>query len=107
VSLDISIIANIKSEVYSANITHNLGEMAEAAGLYKAMWRPDEIGVTEAAQLIPILEDGLAKLEAEPGRFRAMNPPNGWGTYEGLLRCARDYLEACKKHPNGVIEVDR
>lgn len=32
-------------EGYSANITHNLGAMAEAAGIYLALWRPEEIGI--------------------------------------------------------------
>jgi hypothetical protein len=26
--------------VYNANITHNLGKMAEKAGLYETLWRP-------------------------------------------------------------------
>lgn len=30
-------------EVYSANITHNLNRMAEAAGIYLALWRPSEM----------------------------------------------------------------
>ena len=33
---------------YSANITHNLGKMAEEAGIYKHLWRPEEIGITKA-----------------------------------------------------------
>jgi len=38
--------------VYDANITHNLGEMADEAGVYKHLWRPEEIGLTKAAELI-------------------------------------------------------
>ena len=30
-------------EVYSANITHNLGGMAREGGIYQACWRPEEI----------------------------------------------------------------
>jgi hypothetical protein len=29
-----------KEEMYSANITHNLGDMASEAGIYEALWRP-------------------------------------------------------------------
>ena len=29
--------------LYSANITHNLGEMADKAGLYEALWRPHRL----------------------------------------------------------------
>ena len=39
-------------EGYSSNITHNLGAMAREAGIYEACWRPEEIGITKAAQLI-------------------------------------------------------
>lgn len=27
--------------IFSANITHNLNAMAEAAGIYKHLWRPE------------------------------------------------------------------
>jgi hypothetical protein len=40
------------NEVYSANITHNLGKMADEAGVYEALWRPEEIGVKTAFDLI-------------------------------------------------------
>jgi hypothetical protein len=33
-------------------------------------------------------------LEADPGRFRAMNPENGWGDYEGLLGVLREMRDA-------------
>ena len=38
--------------VYSANITHNLTKMADEAGIYECLWRPEEIGITKAGQLI-------------------------------------------------------
>ena len=40
-------------EIYSRNITHNLNDMAEAAGLYEALWRPDDTGFVYARDLIP------------------------------------------------------
>lgn len=96
-----------KREYYSANITHNLAHMAEAAGLYAAMWRPDEQGWKKAAQIIEPLAAGIAKLESDPERFRKMNPANGWGSYEGLLKAARDYLVACREFPDADIKIWR
>ena len=32
-----------EEDLYSANITHNLGKMADAAGLYEALWRPHRL----------------------------------------------------------------
>jgi hypothetical protein len=88
-------------------MTHNLGRMAEAAGLYNAVWRPEENGITEAWQIIPILQDGLERLEADPQKYKAYNPSNGWGSYEGMCEVLRKYLDVCRKHPNAEITVSR
>jgi hypothetical protein len=92
---------------FSANITHNLGGMAEAAGIYKHLWRPEEIGITKAEQLIEPLKDGIALMESDPERFKKFNAPNGWGMYEHFMPWLREYLAACKKYPNATIEVSR
>lgn len=94
-------------EVYSRNITHNLGAMAEAAGIYRHLWRPDEIEIFQAAQLVAPLSAGLAALTEDPDRFRALNPSNGWGTYEGLVTFVADYLAACCANPQATVKVSR
>jgi len=93
--------------IYDSNITHNLNTMAEAAGIYKACWRPDEIGITKAKQLIPLLRDGLAKLEADPKKYEAYNSPNGWGLYRNFVPWVRSYLSACIDNPEADVEVSR
>ena len=93
--------------VYHANITHNLGKMASAAGIYKHLWRPDELGVENAGQLIEPLRVGLAALEGDPERFREFNPSNGWGNYDGLIRFVRNYLAACIQYQDATIYVSR
>lgn len=92
---------------FGGNITHNLAAMAKAANLYYAMWRPEEIGAKLACHIEPALRLGLEALKAEPERFRAHNPENGWGSYEGLVDFVGQYLEACRKHPKARIEVSR
>lgn len=94
-------------EVYHANITHNLGRMAAEAGLYQALWHPDEIGATHAHLLIFPLEAGLARLRSDPKHYRALNPSNGWGTYEGLVRFVEGYLAACVEWPQAEVRVSR
>jgi hypothetical protein len=96
-----------QDEVYWSNITHNLGQMADAAGIYKALWRPNENGLDMAAQLIEPLEDGLGRLRASPDEFKAFNPTNGWGDYDVLVRFVADYLAACKTHPGARVRVSR
>jgi hypothetical protein len=93
--------------VYSANITHNLGHMASEAGLYEALWRPEEIGITHAAQLIEPLRAGLELLRADPARFKQFNPSNGWGDYGGLVAFVENYLRACEHWPGATVEVSR
>lgn len=95
------------SRVYSANITHNLGGMASKAGLYEPLWRPDEIGITHAHQLIEPLRAGLKKLRANPDHFKQFNPKNGWGDYAGLVRFTQEYLEACERYPHAEVSVSR
>jgi hypothetical protein len=93
--------------VFSQNITHNLGNMAEAAGIYKELWRPDELELKQASELILPLSQGLSLLVGEPKRFKKFNPENGWGTYEGLVNFVINYLYACTKYPQAQIEVSR
>jgi hypothetical protein len=96
-----------RETVFDYNITHNLGRMADAAGIYSPLWRPDEIGVTMAGQLVEPLKDGLALLQSDPDRFRAFNPENGWGDYDGLLAFVAAYLAACIKYPDAEVRVSR
>jgi hypothetical protein len=106
-SLDVSLVKVMPTEIYSDNITHNLNKMAQEAGLYDALWRPDENGLTTAADLIPFLEEGLRKLCADPAHYEQFNPANGWGSYVGLKVFVRDYLEACRANPDAKVEVSR
>ncbi len=94
-------------EVYSRNITHNLTQMANVAGLYYPLWRPEEIGITKAEQLIGPLLEGLGQLRRSPEHFKQFNPSNGWGSYEGLVEFVEEYLKACKEYPEANVRVSR
>ena len=94
-------------EVFSQNITHNLGKMADAARIYQIVWRPEENGITHAKQLIEPLRKAIAEMKADPARFKAHNSPNGWGTYENFVPWLERYLEACEKYPEATVEVSR
>jgi len=95
------------NEVYWANITHNLDKMAEAAGIYEHLWRPDEIKITKAKELIEPLRQGLHNLKSEPERYKKFNPENGWGSYDGLVKFVENYLNACYEYPDANVEVSR
>lgn len=93
--------------VYDGNVTHNLGKMAEAAGIYKALWRPEEIGATTAAEIIEALDVGVRLMREDPAKFRKYDIPNGWGLYEHFLPFVEEVLAACRKHPTATISVSR
>lgn len=94
-------------EVYWANITHNLTKMADKAGIYEAIWRPENINATKAKDIIELLEKGLADLKERPNYFEQFNASNGWGMYKHFVPFVEKYLEACKEYPDANIEVSR
>lgn len=106
-SLDVGLNAIVETNVFDWNITHNLTSMANAAGIYKHLWRPDELGITVAVDLIEPLKIGLKELESSPDDFRKFNPENGWGNYENLVGFVKNYLESCINYPDAKIWISR
>ena len=112
-SLDISLYfeecehCGQEGEVYTSNITHNLVKMAEAAGIYKAVWKPEESGYEIAEELIEPLTRGIAAMKADPEHFKKFNAANDWGKYEDFLPWLEEYLHACQAYPRALISVSR
>lgn len=106
-SLDVYLNINEDEQVYRRNITHNLNKMADAAGIYMHLWRPEEINITKASELIEPLSKGLCLLVCNKAHFEKFNPSNGWGTWESLVDFVTDYLAACKEHPSSTIRICR
>lgn len=102
-SLDFYLSQKKVVAVFSDNITHNLVEMAKAAGIYMHLWRPHEIGITRAKELIAPLEEGLRKLKENPQEYSKYNSSNGWGMYENFVPFVERCLDACRKYPNAKI----
>jgi hypothetical protein len=103
---------NIHTRTYNPklfwkNITHNLTEMADEAGIYHALWMPNEHGFEYAHQIIPILEKGLKKLNKSYQYFTKFEASNGWGSVDGLIKFTDDVLHACKEYPQSKIRVSR
>tara|TARA_R110000751_G_scaffold125174_1_gene226693 strand:- start:786 stop:1127 length:342 start_codon:yes stop_codon:yes gene_type:complete len=112
-SLDITLSDNCcescgrSDEVYSTNITHNLGTMARETVLYGVLWRPEQNGIVFAKDLIKPLIDGIRAMENDPARFEKYDATNGWGTYEQFLPWLRVLLAACEDNPNAKVEASR
>jgi hypothetical protein len=110
-----------RSEVSDWNYTHNTNGMIAAA--YKAVSGEDTgqcsgpLGPVIGAAWWDRLDgasgpDGAAYLtriitglEADPERYRAMNPENGWGDYDGLLKVLREMRDAVPADEASVWEV--
>ncbi len=116
-----------QEDVYSANITHNLGKMADAAGIYKALWRPyqlkegynipegdyqaeyefEENNPVRAYEIIPIIEKGLEDMKARSEHYKTFDSPNGWGLYKHFVPFIEKYLEALKEYPESFVVCSR
>ena len=106
-SLDVMLTVVRPTEVYWRNITPNLSRMADEAGIYESLWRPEEIGITKASELIEPLTVGLELLKSDPERFKLFNASNGWGDYDNLIDFVETYLDACKANPDAEVSVSR
>ena len=107
IDVDVGVADKKRIELFNANITHNLTDMAEEAGLYFYIWRPEEFNLKYAKNIVQPMEDGLRLLKSDPIRFKKLSSPNGWGTYEQFIPWVEEYLEACKEYPKALVEVSR
>ena len=116
-----------QEDVYSANITHNLGKMATEAGLYEALWRPYQLkegydipeddynaeykfegdNPVKAYEIIEKIEKGLEDMKARPKHYEKFNSSNGWGMYHNFVPWIEKYLKALKEYPESFVECDR
>lgn len=113
--------------LYDSNITHNLGKMANMAGIYEALWRPHRLKkgydlkegdyeaewafedsvTTVAEEIIPVLEKGLKDLKERPEYFKKFDSPNGWGLYIHFVPFVEKYLEALREYPKAIVITSR
>lgn len=84
------------------------------------MWRlamPETDGLAgmeglTGAEAAEVLRAGIARMEAEPAVYRALDPPNGWGSFDGdeyggTLQALKDWLAECERHPKATMTVSR
>ena len=107
-SLDIGLYVEVDTggiglrtiSLYKDHYTGNVWQMWAKAGVDEALYATNGV---EAAAIIPILEDGIADMELRVDAYSALNPPNGWGNYEGALELLHGLLAACKRDPKALI----
>ena len=116
-SLDVDLMVTQPTSVWNYNITHNLGAMAKAVvlepdwdlpmTLYHVLWRPEEFGLHFAHEISDYLNIGYHTLISDPEKYKAFNPENGWGSYEGLVAFVLSYRDACYANPFAELRVSR
>lgn len=60
-----------------------------------------------AAEALPDLRIAVAAMEDNPAKYRAMEPANGWGSYQGALERLREVVAAAVAHPLASWDVCR
>src|SRR5690554_3696254 len=63
-------------QVFTTNITHNLGAMARACGCYTALWRPDELDYKFAREVEPAIQLAIGRLRVSPSYYRQFDANN-------------------------------
>lgn len=91
--------------VFETNITHNLNKMAEAAGIYEALWHPERLPSARAGDLIEPLTKGLMLLKLSPEYYSTFDALNGWGVYDDFVPFVEEYIKACREFPHATVEA--
>ena len=93
------------NEFWHGNITHNLREMASKClaedgetTLCELLWRDNPIDETK---YVAQLYECLTVLREDSNFFKKFNPPNGWGTYEQLVKFVSSFIHAFIDMPEG------
>lgn len=86
----------------SFNYTHNCNGMIRDTGFDE--W-PSEVDGWVSGDLARQLDLAIRKLEEDPKKYRAMNPSNGWGDYDSLLRVLRQVRDQCRTYPSAKVRI--
>lgn len=81
--------------------TYNLTPMWCKTGLIESTTR--ELHDMTCAALLPALKDALWDVVSKADEYRELDPPNGWGDYDGFFRIFVRFCETVSKHPTGTL----
>jgi hypothetical protein len=105
-SLDFDLVHIGEVTDFSANITHNLADMADALGVYQMLWHPEEILGLHAKEMIPALDQAIQELEINPNKYIQYEASNGWGTIKNFLPWLKKVRDACLEYPESMPRAD-
>lgn len=102
ISLKIKTGQNSYNYPYEDNYTYNVAEMFYMALGNEGLRVLDGVMASEAVEK---LETAISDMYNRPNEYKAHNPPNGWGDYEGALDVLINLKNACQEHEFCTINI--
>ena len=93
---------NVMLDDYDWNITHNVAAMWRLAGCYERLY---ESRGDKAGWHIDGLRSAYTKMRDNPDEYKALNPSNGWGNYDGALKWLNTVIKGFEEAPEALIGV--
>lgn len=85
----------------SANYTSNVGPMIfKATGKMMSQWNG-----LPTREVTALCDTAIADLEGRASCYESMNPANGWGSREGLVKFLKDIRRNCRRAPASIFRV--
>lgn len=109
-SYDISLYLTVDTggpeplEVCVADIGNYTSNAARMWGLALG-YSLGELADRNAGDSLPVLTAAVDRMTADPAAYRALEPSNGWGDYEGALAYLTALRDACLVHPRAQIHI--
>ena len=85
------------------NYTHNTNRMADDALGEGSWWQ--RLNGSTGEEGYALLTQILEVFAADPAKFRAMNPDNGWGDFDRFRDILRNMADLSRRFPTGVWQV--
>lgn len=102
-----------EEDCWWGNITHDLGEIASHVPigdttLYYVCWRPEEIGVETAGEILPLLVKGIQYMVEHRKELLKYEFSKSRGAYNDFMKFLLNYKQACEDNdPECKIYTDR
>lgn len=83
--------------------TYNLTPMWRKAINLPTFQSTRDMDGRTCADFAPALARGLLDAGSKSSEYRELDPPNGWGDYDGFLEILVRFTRLAYEHPTGVL----
>lgn len=95
--------SELQEVVEIGNYTYNCSGMFVRANSKRLSLR--ELHGMTCTKAEPILAEVVENMQKNPAEYKAMNPENGWGSYDTFLPYLENFLKQCRANPKCKIGV--